>query len=135
MGSDQRGIDHQILVLVIAYQLLEDPLPDPRPGSAHETLVHALVLSVALRQVAPPRTAAQHPQHAIDEVAVISRDAAHMILASGKKIPDPLPLRFAQLVSARHTYTAAANLRAAKCICRYGLGILPSSVLCKMTFT
>jgi hypothetical protein len=58
---------------------------------------------------------------ALKESGVISRGAAHMLLASGKEIPDPLPLRFAQLVSARHTSTAAANHRAAKCICRYGL--------------
>ena len=112
----------QVLVLLIAYQLVEDPLPHARMGPAHKTLMHALVFAVAFRQVAPPRSAAQNPQHPIDEVAVISRGAAHMLLAPGKEIPDPLPLRFVQLVSARHTSTSAANHLAAKCICRYGLG-------------
>jgi len=56
MGADDRGVEHQILVVAIGGQRGEHPLPHTCMTPAAETFVHRLPLSVALRQVAPMRT-------------------------------------------------------------------------------
>ena len=68
---DNAAVDHQILVASILNQGLGPPLPDALGRPAGEALVHALAGSVARRQITPARPGAQHPQHAIDEAAVV----------------------------------------------------------------
>ena len=71
MRPDNAAVDQQILVASLLNQGLQHPLPDALGRPAGEALVHALAGSVARRQITPARPGAQHPQHAIDEAAVV----------------------------------------------------------------
>jgi hypothetical protein len=49
------------------------PVPHPAGRPAAEPLMHALVLAVALGKIVPVRTGTQHPQHPVDEHAIVRR--------------------------------------------------------------
>lgn len=53
MGTDQGGVEHEILVLGIVDRRFEYALPHAGFGPPGEALMQALPLAVALRQVAP----------------------------------------------------------------------------------
>lgn len=76
MRADQRGVEHQVFIVAILDQRGKDLLPDPGLGPAAETLVKALVLAVALGQVAPVGARAQNPQDTVHEQAVVRPRAA-----------------------------------------------------------
>src|ERR1700689_3414824 len=61
VGAHQGAVEHQILVLAIRCERLEDPFPNARFGPAREALVERLPLAVALGQVVPMGTRPQHP--------------------------------------------------------------------------
>jgi len=115
-------IDHQILVLAVAHDLVKHLLPDAAISPPNEAFMYAFILSVALRKVAPSRSGPKHPQHSVDEHTVVSGGPSNALQPSRKQILDLLPLHIAQLVPANpHTYRKAKPTRLAKCICRYAL--------------
>jgi len=61
VGAHQRRVEHEILVVAIGDQDLEDTLPNAALGPAREAGVDAFPLAVPLRQVMPVRAGAQHP--------------------------------------------------------------------------
>jgi hypothetical protein len=97
MGAHQSAVEHQILVLAICREHLEDPFPDP----ACEALVQRLPLAVALGQIVPMGTRPQHPQTPVQQPVVASR-AARVALLAWQKLAYPCPLRIRQLVSLDH---------------------------------
>jgi hypothetical protein len=67
--------------------------------------MHALVLAIALGKIVPARTGTEHPEHCINEQQycineqpVICCRTPHMLQPTRKRVLDPMPLRFAQLV-------------------------------------
>lgn len=49
MGANDRTVDHQILVVAVARQCLEDTLPDAGMALTAEAFMDRLPLAVALR--------------------------------------------------------------------------------------
>jgi hypothetical protein len=94
--------------------------------------MHALVLAIALGKIVPARTGTEHPEHCINEQQycineqpVICCRTPHMLQPTRKRVLDPMPLRFAQLVPTRcHTPSQTNPAIAAKTICGYRLGLL-----------
>lgn len=58
MGTNDRAIDHEISVVAIGRQSLEDLLPYTGMAPAAEALMHRLPLAVAFGQIAPMRPGA-----------------------------------------------------------------------------
>ncbi len=56
-------VDHQILIVAIHRQRLEQPAPRRQHGTSGETPMHRLPLAVAFRQIAPMGARAQHHKH------------------------------------------------------------------------
>ena len=67
MGANDGTVEHQILVVTVGGQCLEDPLPDAGMAPAAEALMHRLPLAITFRQVAPMRTGAQNPKTTVDK--------------------------------------------------------------------
>lgn len=102
MGANQSGVEHEILVLAIGGQNLEDPLPYAGLGPAREAGMDGLPLAVSFRQIVPVGTRAQNPQNAVDEQTVILAAAAGIAGFAWQQILDPRPLRVRQLISLDH---------------------------------
>ncbi len=49
MGSNYVGIDHDVDVVGVFQQYLENPLPDARLGPTGEALVHTLPIAILTR--------------------------------------------------------------------------------------
>ena len=99
MDPNNGGIQHDVGAVGVRHQHLEDSLPDPSLGPASEPLVDTLPVPILGRQVFPVSAAAQYPQHAIDEIAVVLGSDSHPSRAPGQKSFDLAPLRGAQFVS------------------------------------
>ena len=118
---DNAAVDHQILVASILNQGLEHPLPDAPGRPAGEALVHALAGSVARRQITPARPGAQHPQHAIDEAAVVRCRTPRVTGLAWEQIFDSLPLGLGQFVAAGLRMLGLGRPPKIPDECRFGL--------------
>jgi hypothetical protein len=67
MGANHSAIEHEILIVRIARQILKDPLPHARFGLPSELLMHGFLLAITLRQVVPVGTRADHRKNRIHE--------------------------------------------------------------------
>ncbi len=111
-------IDHEVLVLAIAQQLVKDLLPNPVRRPTAEALVQALVLSVALRKIVSVGTGTQNPQNSVHEKTIVSCSAANAFNPPRKNILNPFPLHIAQLVTTDPHKTRTTNpAQTAKSIC------------------
>ena len=91
MGPHDGRVDHEVLVVRIAREDLEDPFPRASPGPAGGALVGALPVAVAFGQVAAPvRPAAQHPRYPVNESAVVFGRTASVCGFAGQQILDLL---------------------------------------------
>ncbi len=115
-------VDHQVLILFVRHKVGENALPDTRSRPAHEPRMHALVLAVTLRKIMPTGPRTKHPRYSVDELAIVRCSTANMLHSARKRVLDPLPLPFAQLISTRHATSATNQTPAAKSICGYRLG-------------
>ena len=61
--------------------------------------MHRLPLAVALGQVVPVRSGAQHPQDAVHEQPIVLAGPAGIASLAGQEAFNTLPLRAAQFVS------------------------------------
>src|SRR5208282_5755194 len=102
-------VDHQILVLAVSHQLLENPLPDAAARPANEALVHAFVLAIMLGKIVPACSGTQDPKHSVHKQTVVGSGAAYMLFAARKKARNPFPLQITQLIAVRHPSTSAAQ--------------------------
>ncbi len=74
----------------------------------------------------PAGTGTKHPEHTVDEPAVIRCRSAHRVRTSRQQTLDPPPLRIAQLISTyAHPNRTTNQPQKAKSICRYALGRSP----------
>lgn len=101
MGAHKAGVEADIVVVGIVDELGEDALPNAGLGPSCEALVRRLVLAVALGQVVPVRARAKYPEHAVDEIEIVSPRAARITGLAGQQILDPAPLFKAQFVALR----------------------------------
>lgn len=71
MGAHQAGIEHEIFVAAILGKHCKDALPHTGFSPAREALMDALPLAISLRKIAPARPRTDHPQHPVNEHAII----------------------------------------------------------------
>src|SRR5215470_9361973 len=102
VGSDESGVEHQVLVIRIAGELGKNPLPDARLCPAREALVHALPFAISLGQFVPLCPGSQHPKHAVDEQAIVLRGPTGVGLLARQHPGDTRPLPVIELVPLRH---------------------------------
>jgi hypothetical protein len=61
MGPHDGAVDHQVLIVAIGRQRVENPLPDAGIAPAAEAAMDCLPFAVAFRQCAPERSIHKHP--------------------------------------------------------------------------
>ncbi len=103
MRPDYGGVDHHVAVVRVIQQHLEYLLPDSGPGPAGETLVDALPVAESCRQIFPLGAAAQNPEYAVDEAAVVFGRNVHPALTARQKALYPVPLGIAQFITLHNT--------------------------------
>jgi hypothetical protein len=92
MSPHNGGVDHHVFVISVARQQLENPLKNAALRPATETLMHALPIAEARRQIAPRNTCSEPVQNGFNEQPVIRRRASDMAFATRRNILDPIPL-------------------------------------------
>lgn len=100
MRSNDRAVDHHVIVVPIAAERVEQVLPHTLASPAGEALVHAFVGTVARRQIAPARAQAPHPKPCINEPSVVCRHAARITGLARQQLLDTRPLLVAEFVTA-----------------------------------
>jgi hypothetical protein len=92
MSAHNGGVDHHVFVIGVARQQLENPLKNPTLRPATETLMHALPIAEARRQIAPRNTGSEPVQNGFNEQPVIRRRPSDMAFATRQNIFDSIPL-------------------------------------------
>jgi hypothetical protein len=98
--TDDRAVDHRVLVVGRISQMLEDPGPDPALAPAAEAAVDLVPVAEALRQIPPRDASTIAVEDGLDEPPMILRGDADMALAAGQQVLDPLPWVIAQSIAA-----------------------------------
>ena len=92
MRPHDSGVDHHVLVVVIARQQPENALENAALRPPIKALVDDLPIAETLWQIAPGNAGTIAVNNGFDEQPIVRRGAADMPLATGQKILDPLPL-------------------------------------------
>jgi len=92
MGANDAGVDHEVLVVAVLGQGVEDPLPDSRLRPPGVPAVDVLPAAETLRQVAPRNTGTVAVEHGFDEESVVPGGGAAGPLATGQQVADGMPL-------------------------------------------
>ena len=92
MRPHDSGVDHHVLVVVIARQQPEKALENAALRPPIKALVDDLPIAETLWQIAPGNAGTIAVNNGFDEQPIVRRGAADMPLATGEKILDPLPL-------------------------------------------
>ena len=103
VSAHDGGVDHHVLVVVIAGQEPENPLENAVLGPSVEALIDDLPAAEALGQIAPGEARAKPEQNGFDEQAIVLGRAAHMAFAARQNVLDPIPLVVAQRVSSHRS--------------------------------
>lgn len=98
MGANGGTVDHLDLAVVRCADGVHQPIPHAHLPPSIEAVVAGGARAVALRQVAPGRTGAQHPENAVQRAAVI--DARHASRSVRQERLDHAPLEVGQVISA-----------------------------------
>src|SRR5712692_2617203 len=88
MRTHDGGVDHHVLVVVIARQQLENTLENPSLGPSAKALVDDFPVTETLRKITPWDTRPISEQNGFHEQPVIRRRAPDMAFAAGQKILD-----------------------------------------------
>jgi len=98
MDAHAGAVDHAHVATVSVSNCVHDPVADPRLRPAPEAVVACGVRPIALRQVAPRRPRAQHPEDAVQHPPVIHpRHPARLV---GQQRFDHPPLKLGQIIAA-----------------------------------
>ena len=73
MHAHDRTVDHLHLTVVRRHNGIHQAVPDARLPPAIETIVNRCVRPIALGQIAPWRTRAQHVEHAVENASIVFR--------------------------------------------------------------
>ena len=92
MGSHEGTIKHEGGVRAVGREGRKHPFPHARPCPARKALLDTLPFAIALWQIAPARPAAENPQHAVDELAIVDRRPPPIRHFAGQQVLNPLPL-------------------------------------------
>ena len=86
MRANNGGVDHHVLVVGIARQLLENVLENAALRPSAETLVDDFPITETLGQIASRNAGSISVKNGFDEQSVIRRRTPDMALPAGQKI-------------------------------------------------
>jgi hypothetical protein len=96
--ADGSAIDHLDVAVVGLGDCVHQPIPDACPSPAHEAVVARCPWPIALGQVTPRRTRAQHPENAVQHPPVINALNAPRLVRQQRR--DHAPLKVGQIIAA-----------------------------------
>src|SRR6516162_293361 len=91
-AGERGGVNHHVLVVVIAGQQLENPLESAALGPSVEALIDDLPFAKAFGQIAPRDAGAKPEENGFDKQTIVRRRPAHMAFATRQSVFDPIPL-------------------------------------------
>ena len=109
VSAHDGGVNHHVLVVVIAGQEPENPLENAALGPSVEALIDDLPVAKALGQIAPRDAGAKPEENGFDEQAIVRRRAAHMAFTARQNVFDPIPLVVAQCISSHRSAPPRAD--------------------------
>src|SRR5260221_4142211 len=96
MSTHDGGVDHHVLVVVIAGQQLENTVENPALRPSAETLMDRFPMAETLGQIPPGTSSPKAVENRFDEQSIIFGGAAHVSFTPRQNVLDPLPLVVAQ---------------------------------------
>lgn len=112
MHANHGAVDHLHVAVMRLDDGIHQPIPDAGFSPAVEAVVDCRARPVTLRQVAPRRARAQHPENAVENPPIVDpRDAPRLV---GKMRLDRLPLEIRQLIPG-HGEAPSRSLNHAVC--------------------
>ena len=109
VSAHDGGVNHHVLVVVIAGQELENPLENAALRPSVEALIDDLPVAKALGQIPPRDPGAKPEENGFNKQAIVRRRAAHMAFAAGQNVFDPIPLVVAQCISSHRSAPPRAD--------------------------
>src|SRR5277367_1981194 len=109
VSAHDSGVNHHILVVVVAGQKPENPLENAALGPSIEALIDDLPVAKALGQITPRDAGSKPEEDGFDEQAIVRRRAAHMAFTAGQNIFDPIKLVVAQCISSHRSAPPRAD--------------------------
>ena len=100
MNAHDRGVDHLDIAVVGLRDGVHEPIPMAGLAPAVEAIVAGRVGAVALRQIAPRRARAQHPEDAVQNPPVV--DPRHAPWLVRKKRLDDRPFKIRKVIASAH---------------------------------
>ena len=100
VSAHDGGVDHHVLVVVIARQKLENTFENSTLRPPAKALVDNFPIAETLRKIAPRNAGSVSVQNGFDEQPIIRRSAPDMAFAARQKVLDPIPLVVAKGVTA-----------------------------------
>ena len=91
VSAHDSGVNHHVLVVVIAGQQLENPLESAALGPSVEALIDDLPVAKAFGQIAPRDAGAKPEENGFDKQTIVRRRPAHMAFATRQNVFDPIP--------------------------------------------
>ena len=92
VSTHNSGVDHHVLIVMIARQQSENAPENPALGPSVETLVDDFPIAKTLREITPRNAGSISVENRFNEQPVIRRRTTNMAFAAGQKILDPVPL-------------------------------------------
>ena len=92
VSAHDGGVNHHVLVVVIARQQLENALENSALRPSTETLMRYFPVAETRRQITPGHARSKPIENGFDEQPIVRRRAANVALAARQKILDPFPL-------------------------------------------
>ena len=103
VGSDNGGVDDQILEVRILGHRLEDPPPDTLDAPSTEAPEYAVPIPERFRKITPGRACPHDPQYALDKHPVVTAGRTLLVRSADDQRRHPLPRRVAQNQTIHHT--------------------------------
>lgn len=97
MHAHNRAVDHLHLAVVGLDDGVHQTIPDARLPPAVEAIVGRRIRPISLRQVPPRRARPQHPENAVEDLAVLLRLRATTV--HRQKRLDDAPLEVREIVA------------------------------------
>ena len=92
MGAHDGAVEHRVFVVSIPCEMLENPLPDPRPGPAAEPPMHILPITEPLGQIAPGDAGTVAVKNGLDEQPIIGCRHPNVAFPLWQQVTDVVPL-------------------------------------------
>src|SRR5258707_10918845 len=99
VSAHDGGVNHHVLVVVIAGQEPENPLENTALGPSVEALIDDLPVAKALGQIAPRDAGSKPEQNGFDEQAVVRPPTAPIAFSARQNVFDPIPLVVRQCIA------------------------------------